>query len=185
VKSGAVACPTGSVPAAKIEAFVVEQIQRIGSDPALCDETFRQVRAQVASERRGLKVETKRLNRELATARAELDRVTSAVAKASGPAADALMAKLAETQERFTTLERRQEDIAARQTALDNQDVDPADVGRALAQFTDVWDVLLTPECERVVRLLIDRVDYHGTASELKITFSATGAKLFATEVVS
>jgi hypothetical protein len=45
--------------------------------------------------------------------------------------------------------------------------------------------VLLTPELERVVRLLIDRVDYHGTAGELKITFSATGAKLPAAELTS
>ena len=88
-----------------------------------------------------------RIHRELVTARAELDRSTSAVARASGPAADALMAHVPETQER--------------QTALDNQDVDPA-VGLALAQSTDVWDLLLTPERERVVRLLIARVDYPG-----------------------
>ena len=48
-----------------------------------------------------------------------------------------------------------------------------------------IWDVLLTPERERVVRLLIDRVGYAGVSGELKITFSATGAKLLATEVAS
>jgi site-specific DNA recombinase len=185
LKNGAAVCPTGSVPAAKMEEFVVEQIKRIGSDPALCDETFRQVQAQVATEQRGLKAEAKRINRELAATRAELDRLTSTVAKASGPAADALMAKLAETQERFTTMERRQREVAGRQAALDNQDVDPADVGRALAQFTDIWEVLLSPERERVVRLLIDRVDYTGTSGELKITFSATGARHLAADLSS
>lgn len=185
VKNGAAACPTGSVPATKIETFVVEQIKKIGSDPVLCDETFRQVQAQVAIERRGLKAEAKRVNRELADTRAELDRLTSAVAKASGPAADALMAKLAETQERFTTLERRRAEIVDRQATLTAQDVDPAAVGRALAQFTDIWEVLLTRERERIVRLLIERVDYHGANGELKFTFSPTGAKLLTTEVVS
>jgi len=41
IKYGAGACPA-SVPAAKIEAFIVDQIRRIGADPALCAETFRQ-----------------------------------------------------------------------------------------------------------------------------------------------
>jgi len=175
VKNGADACPTGSVPAAKIEAFVVEQIKKIGSDPALCDETFRQVQAQVAAERRGLKAEAKRVDRELAVVRADVGRLTSTVTMANGPAADALMAKLAESQERLTTLERRQREIADRTEALDGQDVDPEAVGRALAQFMDLWAVLLSPERERVVRLLIDRVDYTGASGELKITFSPLG----------
>ena len=185
VKNGAAACTTGSVPAAKIEAFVVEQIQRIGSDPALCDETFRQVQTQVASERRGLKAEAKRIDRELAAGRGELDRVTATATRATGVAADALMAKLAETQERVMTLEHRHREATDRLATLAAQDVDPAEVGRALAQFTDIWDVLLTPERERVLRLLIERVDYHGANRELKITFSATGAKLLAGEIAS
>jgi hypothetical protein len=48
-----------------------------------------------------------------------------------------------------------------------------------------VWDVLLTPERERVVRLLIDRVDYTGASGELKIKFSSTGAKVLASDAVS
>jgi len=62
--------------------------------------------------------------------------------------------------------------------------VAPGTVGRALAQFTGIWDVLLTPERERIVGPLIDRVDYAGASGELKITFSATGVKLLTTEVV-
>jgi hypothetical protein len=58
-------------------------------------------------------------------------------------------------------------------------------VRRALAQFTDLWDVLLSPERERVVRLLIDSVDYHGANGELKITFSATGVRHLVADVAS
>jgi hypothetical protein len=95
------------------------------------------------------------------------------------------MAKLAETQERLTTSERRQREVADRLTALDGQNVDPAAVGRALARFTNLWDVLLAPERERVVRLLIDQIEYGGASGKLTITFSATGSKLFAAEVGS
>jgi hypothetical protein len=55
-------------------------------------------------------------------------------------------------------------------------------VGHALAQFTDLWEVLLTPERERVVRLLIDRVNYMGVNGTLTISFSSTGAGLLAAE---
>jgi hypothetical protein len=129
VKKGADACTTGSVSAIEIEAFVVEQIKKIGADPILCDATFRQIQTQVAAERRGLKAEAKRIDREVATVRTELDHLTATACRAAGAAADALMAKLAETQERLTTLERRQREIADRQMALDGQDVDPAVVG--------------------------------------------------------
>jgi site-specific DNA recombinase len=179
IKNGA--CPTGSVPAIKIEEVVVDQIKRIGSDPALCEETFRQVQAQVAAERRALKAEAKRGDRDLASTRGDVGRLTSTVTMASGAAADALLAKLAESQERVVAQERRQREIAERLASLDGQEVEPEAVRRALTQFTDVWDVLLAPERERVVRLLIERIDYDG--GELKVTFSATGARLLTAEV--
>jgi len=185
IKNGATACPTGSVPAVKIENFVVEQLRRIGSDPALCEETFRQVQAQVAAERRALIAEARRLDRELGTTRVEVGRLTSTVTMASGAAADALMAKLAESQERFVTMERRHREVAERLKAVALKAIDPEAVGRALAQFTDVWDVLLAPERERVVRLLLERIDYAGSTGELTFTFSATGARLLAADVAT
>ena len=183
VKNGAGACSTGSVPAIKIEEFVVEQIKRIGAEPALCEETFRQVQTQVASQRRALTTEAKRVDRELASVRAELDRLTTSVARATGAAADALMAKLAETQDRITTSERRQREVADRMVALDRQDVDSVAVRRALVQFTDVWDVLLSPERERIVRLLFDRIDYDGKRGEIRFTFSSLGLSTLAANV--
>jgi hypothetical protein len=73
------------------------------------------------------------------------------------------MAKLTESQERLTNLERRQREVAERLAALDGHDVDPA----------------------AVVRLLIERVDYTGASGELKMTFSGTGAKLLTAELTS
>lgn len=182
VKSGADACPTGSVSAIEIEALVVDQIKRIGADQALCEETFRQVQAQAANERRALKSEAKRIERELATARAELDQLTTALARATGSAADVVIAKLSEAQKRIVVLERRQREIGDQQTSLAAQDVDSEAVARAVAQFTEVWDVLLTPERERLVQLLIERIDYDGTNSTVTFGLSAAGARVLVTE---
>jgi len=177
VKRGADACPTGSVPAIKIEDFVVGQIKRIGADARRCEETFRHVQTQLEKERRGLKAEAKRIDRELAVLRGELDRLTTAVTRATGAAADALLTTLAATQERLTGIERRQREVADRWDALAGQDVEPEAVRRALAQFTDIWDVLLTPERERVVRLPIDRIDYDVPTGELTVSFSSLGSQ--------
>jgi site-specific DNA recombinase len=170
-------CSTRSVPALKIEAFVVEQICRIGTDPALRDETFRQVQAQLAAEARGRRAESKRIEGDLAAARAEIDRLTNAVTRADGAAADALMAKLAEAQERIVGLERRQRELADQP---ENRAIDVDAVGRALHEFSELWAVLLAPERERVVRLLIEHLDYDGAT--VKFHFSATGAQLLAAE---
>ena len=185
IKNGKDACPTGSVPAVKIEEFVVEQIRKIGSDPALCAETFRQVHAQVAAEGRGLKAEAKRIDRELATVRAEVGRLTTAVTRANGAAADALMAKLAESQGRAVELQRRNTEVAERRDALEAQDVAPEAVGRALAQFTELWGVLLSHERERVVRLLFEQIRYDAATRTLQLTFAPAGLSTLAAEVAT
>jgi site-specific DNA recombinase len=185
VKNGAADCPTGSVSALAIERFVVDQIRRIGADPALCDETFRQVQVQVVAERRNHKAEAKRLGRELAAVRAEVGRLADAVARATGAAADALLTRLAETQGRLTDLERRQREVAERLKAVALKEIDSEEVRRALAQFTDLWNVLLTPERERIVRLLLERVDFDGPSGELRIMFSPLGVATLVANVTS
>jgi site-specific DNA recombinase len=173
-------CPSRTVPALKIEALVVAEIRRIGTDPALREETFRQVKAQLAADQRALNAEERSVEREITAARANVGRLTNTVTMASGAAADALLAKLSESQERLTLLESRGQEIERRVAALAAQDVDPDAVGLALAQFTELWDVLLAPERERVVRLLVERLDYDG--GNVKFHFSATGAQLLAAE---
>jgi len=135
------------------------------------------VQAQIAAEARGRRAESKRIERDLAAARAEIDRLTNAVTRADGAAADALMAKLAEAQERIVGLERRQRELADQP---ENRAIDVDAVGRALHEFSELWAVLLAPERERVVRLLIEHLDYDGAT--VKFHFSATGAQLLAAE---
>ena len=63
------------------------------------------------------------------------------------------------------------------------QDVDPADVARALEDFDELWSVLLTPEKERVLRLLIDAVRYDGGTGKLEIDWRLAGFTQLAEEV--
>jgi len=183
VRRGAGACPTRSVSADRVEQFVVDQIRRIGADPTLQQATFEQAVAQVRAQRRGLKAEAKRIERDLAAARVDVERLVGGITRIKGPAADAIAAELARVQERVATLESRQREVEAEIATLAKQDIDRDAVAAALVEFDQLWSVLLTPERERVMRLLIDRIDYG--AGELTIQWRLAGFGELASEVGS
>jgi hypothetical protein len=103
------------------------------------------------------------------------------VSRTTGPAADAIAAELARAQERLATLERRLAEVQVEEAGLAKQAIDPADVARALAEFDPIWDVLLAPERERVLRLLIERVELDG--GQLTIRWRLAGFGELAAEV--
>ena len=84
-RNGHSTCPVPSISADKIETFVVDEIRHIGADPALQEETFRQAVAQVKAQRRGLKLELRRLKADLSTSRADVQRLVETVSRLTGP----------------------------------------------------------------------------------------------------
>ena len=183
LRKGAGACSTKPLNAEHVEHFVVDEVRRIGADPALQAETFRLALAQVAAERRGLKAEAKRLDRDLDVTRRDVERLVETLSRTTGSGADAVRVELERTQERVSTLDARLAEVHAREAALATQHVDEADVARALQDFDELWSVLLTPEKERVLGLLIERVTYDGATQRLEITFSPAGVATLAAEV--
>ncbi|MBI4162006.1 MAG: recombinase family protein [Acidobacteria bacterium] len=182
-KNGRATCPTKSIPAAEVEKFVVDRIRIIGSDPELRRETFQQALRQIAEERRALKAEAKRLTGEIERASREVDRLVAAVAKAAGEAQRALLEGLEKAQSRLSTVEDRLREIRAKEADLGSNPVDDDDLGRALKAFDPIWDVLHTPEKERILRLLIERIDYDGRTEDLSLTFRPMGIAALAAEV--
>jgi len=183
MKRGHDTCPTKSVPAAEVEEFVVDRIRAIGRDPDLCRETFRQALAQIAAQRRELKAEAKRVAGEIGKAREDIDRLVGAVSEAGNGARVALLAALEKAQQRLTTLENRAEEIRRQEESLKACQVDEEDVARTLAAFDPIWEVLHSPEKERILRLLIEKVLYDGRSGELAITFRPTGIADLSAEV--
>jgi len=166
-RNGHSTCPTKCVNADQVEQFVVAQIRRIGADPALQEETFRQAVAQVKAQRRGLKLEQRRLKADLSTFRADVQRFVEAVSRVSGPAADAIAGELTAVQEKVTTIGARQGKVKDELAALDTQAIDRDEMARALEAFDPIWDVLLMPEKERVLQLLIEQIDYDGNRLDI------------------
>ena len=183
MKSGAAACPTKSVKADVIEAFVIGEVKRLGADPQLQEQTFREAVGQLAAQRRGLKAEAKRIERDIAVARRDTGGLTAAIAKAGGRVEQALLSSLETAQERITTLDTRLAEVRTREAALAAQTVAEADIGRALEAFDPIWEVLLTHERERVLRLLIAGIRYDGSTGKLDIDWRLAGFGELAQEV--
>jgi site-specific DNA recombinase len=174
-KRGWATCPTKSVSATRIEEFVVNQIRAIGRDPEIRRETFAQALAQVATQRRGLTREAKGLSKEATRAKADVGRFVEAVSKAPGGAGEALHDDLAKAQERLSAAERRLTEIREQEAGLEALQVNENDLGQALERFDPIWDVLLTPEKERILRLLIEKIDYDGATGMLSFAFRLPG----------
>jgi len=155
--------------------FLLDQVRRVGSDPALQAETFRQVLAEVAAKRRGVKAEAKRLTKQIASAEKTVAKLVHTLADATGDARSAVNSELEKAQEQHRSLETRLAEVRAQEANLAAQDIDEADVARALEEFDAIWEVLLTPEKERVLQLLIQRVSYNRETEELRIDLSPAG----------
>lgn len=173
-KRGYGECPSKSVPAGEIERFVVDQIRAIGRDPGLVAATLAASRAQSENAIEELETESRALSRELGRLGGEMEE--AAVAE--------LTARLADSQERAAAAERRQSEIRGELADLRCRIIDEADVRAALAQFDPVWDELSPQEKSKILKLLIERVDYDGQAGTISVAFHVTGIKTLAMEVV-
>jgi site-specific DNA recombinase len=166
-RNGWSTCPTKSLPAAEIERVIVERIRAIGRDPELVRATLEAARAQRAEQMRLLAAE-------ITGAEREVKRLRTAPAGRNGNGhggdAEARYQASAEAEERLAGLQRAYVTIG--QSAID-----PAELARLLAEFEPIWSVLLPKERARIVRLLIQEVDYDGAAGTVGITFAPTGIK--------
>ncbi|MCH7781131.1 MAG: recombinase zinc beta ribbon domain-containing protein [Acidobacteria bacterium] len=182
-KRGHATCPSKSISADKVEAFIIDQIRRIGADPQLQEDTFRAAVSQVKAQRRGLRRERKMLERDFTTCRADVERLVGAVSRTTGPAADAITAELEKTQSHVRTVEARRHEIDDELAVMKTQDVDRDDLARALEEFDPIWNALLIPERERVMRMLVETIDYDGGVGTMSIQWRLAGFGQLAAEV--
>ncbi len=168
-KRGWESCPTKSVPAGEIEQFVVGQIRCIGEDPALVAETVSQARRQTEEAIGTLKKERRNLERELSRSRKKLNQL--AVATNISPS------RQAEMQERVAAAERRLVDVQREIERLGESLVSEDEAATALSAFQPVWEALTPREQGRLLELLIERVEFDGATSSVKLVFHASGLR--------
>ena len=167
-------CPSKSIPAREIENFVVDQVRGIGKDPALLTETLEETRAQAQARIKELEAERRGLERDLGRHNAELRQLSGS----NGTAAD----RMADIQDRIRDAEQRGTQVRDELKALRRELVTEKDATRALAVFDPVWESLAPREQVRVIRLLVQRVDYDGEKETVSVTFHPAGIKMLSGE---
>ena len=134
----ATTCPTKSVRAETVESFVVEQVRRIGTDPALREATFRQALAQIKAQQRGLRLEAKTIKKDLARAKDNVERLAQTLSRLDGSASEAIADELGKAQELSSTLRSRQAEVTVELDAIKTQDVNRDDLAKALEDFDPI-----------------------------------------------
>ena len=179
-KRGWDTCPSKSVPAEEIERLVVEQIRAIGNSPALVSATIRQARKQTQEQIAQLESEKIRGHRELQRSRAEVRKLVANTASGSGSAAT----QLGDLNERIRIAEQRLTEIRDDSLALSRQMVSTQEVTDALAALDPVWETLAPKEQARIVRLLVERVEYDGEKGKVTMTFRPSGLRALGEDLV-
>ena len=172
-RRGKEACPSRSVPAAQIERVVVEQMSALGRDPAMLRATLAATREADESRLRELDAERRVLEREAAKLHGEIRRVSLAAAGFGD--GDPAFARLADLHDRARQADGRLRELRGQADEVRSRTLDEAEVGRALAEFMPMWEMLAPAEQARAARMLVERVVFDGSAGTVAITFHRTG----------
>jgi len=167
-------CPSKSVPAGDIEKFVIDQIKAIGKDPAVLAATIRQAHGQGQKALAELRAQERMLQKELAGLNAALRKAEAVGGR---------QVEVIHTQDGIRDAERRLTLVREEILARSNEIVDSHEVESALSVFDPVWQTLSPKEQARIIRLLVERVDYNGKDSTIGITFRPNGIKTLAQQL--
>jgi hypothetical protein len=173
-KRGARACPGGRIPAAPVEAIVVDQIRAIGQDPDLVEATVEAAGVQLDRERaeadRQVADVLARQQDLLARRRTAIEALTTN-GRDQRIAHEALGLVTAEME----TVEAELRDAQAKADAIARVTLHEDEVRSALASFSEVWDELFPRERARLVARLVEEVAYDPGTDEVEIRFRPEG----------
>jgi site-specific DNA recombinase len=168
-------CPSGSLPAAEIERLVVDQVQRISTDPALRAEVLRQAQAHVDAELTSRTQEQRNLQRELKSLHADVNRLAG-----SGQSPDVKAEKSADLLAKIAQCENQLADCRQAVERLDAERISAADIEAVFADFPSLWDTLAPREQRELLHNLVARVEFNAAAESIAISFHAVGIKSLA-----
>ncbi len=169
---GRKACPTRPIAAPRIEAFVVEQLQGAIAAGDLVDDLAARVAADLAARREELEIEHRCLPVEIASLSAEGKRLVDKIGAVTDGGKRLLDERLEEVGWELQRLEGRMQTVEREIAELDAMQVEAEWVRRCLTDFAEVWDVLIGENRRRLLRAVVERVDYDGSSGEVRVTLA-------------
>ena len=182
-KSGWATCPSKSIPAEQIEAFVVDRVRCVGRDPDLLRQVLSQAREAGEARTAELETEHRGLEKDLGRWHAEVRKLS--IQLKPGEDNGELVGRLADLHERIGTVETRVGKVREQVKTVTDGLIPEAEAARALSAFDPVWGALAPAEQARVVGLLVERVEYDGRDGRVTVAFHPTGIRALADELAA
>ncbi len=174
-------CPTKSIPAEEIERYIFERIRALGSDPELLEETIQAAEKQIAEQVVQVEADIRTAEKQLTRVQKEKQDLLESI-RQGGSVASRAAERLDQVAEEKKSTSSHLSSLQSQLPNLQDQKIDTEDLTKAIAHFDPIWDVLLPRERSRIVRLLIQQVDFDGESGTLGITFQPSGIKTLMAE---
>ena len=157
-------CRLKRVPAGDIEKVVLEQLSAVFRTPTLVSQTYFAAKGMEEAERERLLKQRAQLEGDLLKIR---ERALEEVSP-NGNGSDA-GPTLAELNQEAVTLSRQLTDVSARAQAFESDPVAEREVSEAFRSVDTLWEDLFPPERNRLVRLLVEKVELRETGIDLEL----------------
>ncbi len=178
VKNGRNKCGNKSVPANKMDEFIVKHITKIASDPEFLRRFIEEYAKQRITEIENITTEIKGLTLKLASFQIERDRLEQENNHFNSDA-------LTTTQEHIGRVTSRMEYLQSKKTVLESSDLNAGDITVILNKFFPIWDKLTSDEQNRILDKLFDEIFWDGDSESLDFHYSPLGIQLLQNQGVT
>jgi site-specific DNA recombinase len=166
-KSGWGHCPSQSVPAGPMERIVMEQISDVGQDSKRLQKILAEASQQRHVRLAALESDRRRLEREL--------KIMTESLAAANASDEGEQSGLETTQENIGHLQRTWAETQEQVQALQQPVLELDQAAQALVVLEQGFEGLPVIEQARLIRLMVQRVDYDGGQSKLALTLDPAG----------
>jgi DNA invertase Pin-like site-specific DNA recombinase len=158
-------CPTGLLPAAEIEAAVIDEVRKVALDGELKVRILEQLARKDGIEA-DLVSRKEHLEKHLSTLNVEGKRLLDAL-KGADPGGKLVAGRLGELEEEMDSVRRQIDEVEGQLRALEYTRHDATWVTSVLEKFDEVWEALLPAERRDLLHLFVRRISVDGGACEI------------------
>ncbi|MCB9833789.1 MAG: recombinase family protein [Planctomycetes bacterium] len=172
-------CEGARAPARELETFVVARIRDVGKDPGVVGAAIAAAQAEVMRRKPELEAEARRARTEIRRLEDERRGLLDALATAGG-GQGAIGQRIGELGDQIERLDAREQELRDDILGMERNVIDEEGVRAALAEFDRVWAQLVPKEQIKVLRLLVERIEFDGGKGEVEISYRPGGMRLLA-----
>jgi len=154
------------------ETMTADEVRGLARDRSLLEQVLAEAQKTIGEELAELTRERDDLSGELTRQHRELRRLAT-----NGTTSSETTSRIADLHERLGSLEQRRIELDRRIEELDRETVSREEAEAAFVDFDTLWARLIPREQARLLKLLIERIEYDGLAGTISLTFRPTSIR--------